>query len=378
MGNYRTLAFTLWMGVCLQSIIHMGGAQPTGGEETKLFIVYLGKNPHPTVEATHAAHHQYLSHVFESKENALESLVYHYKHAFSGFSAMLTQAQADILSQLPEVVSVFESQELKAQTTRSYSYLGLETSTGIWPTSNFGADVIIGVMDSGIWPESESFIDTGLTEIPARWKGTCEAGEQFDPAVNWNKKLIGARFFNKGYEARLLQTNETTGQEYVKSARDTNGHGTHCASTAAGARVESASLFGLANGSAIGGAPSARLAVYKTSWGRETETSRHSSTDSDILAAFDLAVLDGVDILSVSMGGDIRPFYSDSLAIGSYHANENGILVSISAGNSGPEFFSVSNIAPWQLTVAASTTDRQFEAQIELGDGIIVLVIETN
>jgi len=320
----------------------------------------MGKNVHPTVEATHEAHHHMLSHVFESKGVALERLVHHYKYSFNGFSAMLTPSQAKTLSQVPEVVSIFQSKNLSPQTTRTWSYLGLDPETGVWPDSSFGEDIIIGVLDTGIWPESESFSDKGLGPIPSRWKGECVEGEQFDPLLNCNKKLIGAKWFNRGAEAA-----GTNMSNHIISSRDTSGHGTHVASTAAGARVDHASFFGLANGTAAGVAPRARIAVYKVCWGR--------CQDADLLAAFDEAVKDGVDIISISITQDVN-FLEGAIDIGSFHAALQGILVSAGGGNSGPETgstqVSVSNYVPWILTVAASTIDREYVSEIELGNGV--------
>ncbi|KAL2651916.1 hypothetical protein R1flu_020044 [Riccia fluitans] len=376
MGKFRGL-LSLTLVMCLSSQIYLP-AVATGdhdAEKPKLYIVYMGKNPHATIEDTHAAHHLTLSNVFESEALVRESLVYHYKHAFSGFSAMLTESQAHILRQLPEVVSVFESKQLKGQTTRSMSYLGLNRKHGLWPKSDFGSDVIIGVLDSGLWPESEMFNDKNLGPVPARWNGSCLPGEQWDPAIHCNRKIIGARWFDKGYLAALAESNETTGPNYLQSARDKSGHGTHVSSTAAGSMVEGASVFGLAQGTATGAAPGARIAMYKVLWGEENSQFAY---DADILAAFDQAILDGVDILSVSLGDSIfvsvMEFYNSSLAIGSYHAVEHKILVSISAMNDGPGTFTVasSNAAPWQLTVAASTTDRDFVAELQLGDGTVI------
>ncbi|KAL2651912.1 hypothetical protein R1flu_020040 [Riccia fluitans] len=370
MGKFQGLLLSLMFVLCLSSRIYLSSAAAGdhGEEQPKLYVVYMGKNPHATIEDTHAAHHLTLLNVFESEALVRESLVYHYKHAFSGFSAMLTEAQAHILKQLPDVVSVFVSKPLKKQTTRSMSFLGLNRKQGLWPKSNFGEDVIIGVLDTGIWPESEMFNDKGLGPIPARWKGSCVAGELWDPAINCNKKIIGARWFDKAYLASLPLYNGTTGPDYVQSARDMTGHGTHVSSTAAGAMVEGASVFGLAEGTATGAAPGARIAMYKVLWGEDEE-----GFDADILAAFDRAILDGVDILSVSIGSSaVEDFYQSSLAIGSYHAVDHGILVSIAAGNDGPGIFTTTNVAPWQLTVAASTTDKEFVAELQLGDGTIV------
>ncbi|KAL2611013.1 hypothetical protein R1flu_022705 [Riccia fluitans] len=374
MGKFRgLLSLILVMCLSFQIFLPAVAAGDHDAKKSKLYIVYMGKNPHATIEDTHAAHHLTLLNVFESEALVRESLVYHYKHAFSGFSAMLTESQAHILRQLPEVVSVFESKQLKGQTTRSMSYLGLNPKHGLWPETDFGSDVIIGVLDSGVWPESEMFNDKNLGPVPARWNGSCLPGEQWDPAVHCNKKIIGARWYDKGYLAALAESNQTTEPNYLQSARDKTGHGTHVSSTAAGSMVDGASVFGLAQGTATGAAPGARIAMYKVLWGDSL-----SGYDADILAAFDQAILDGVDILSVSIGlsvfDAVLEFYESSLAIGSYHAVEHKILVSISAMNDGPGTFTVasSNAAPWQLTVAASTTDRDFVAELQLGDGTVI------
>lgn len=91
--------------------------------------------------------------------------------------------------------------------------------------------------------------------------------------------------------------------------------------------------------------------------------------DVDILAAFDDAIADGVDIISLSVGGfDPDNYFTNSIAIGAFHAVRKGILTSVSAGNRGPGLASITNFAPWALSVAASTIDRQFFTKIQLGD----------
>lgn len=129
-----------------------------------------------------------------------------------------------------------------------------------------------------------------------------------------------------------------------------------------------ASYFGLAAGTARGGVPNARIAVYKVCWAS-------GCASADILAAFDDAIADGVDIISTSLGSDVPIQYlKDPIAIGSFHAMKKGILTSSSAGNSGPYPATVSNYAPWILTVAASTIDRRFTAKAVLGNGQVYSV----
>ena len=153
-----------------------------------------------------------------------------------------------------------------------------------------------------------------------------------------------------------------------KSPRDSEGHGSHTASTAAGQEVQGASYFGLAEGLARGAVPYARISVYKVCWS-------FGCAGADILAAFDDAIADGVDILSVSLGAPgAIPYLDDPIAIGSFHAMRYGILTSNSAGNSGPFPYTTCNVAPWTLTVAASTIDRKFAANAVLGNGKVITV----
>lgn len=118
----------------------------------------------------------------------------------------------------------------------------------------------------------------------------------------------------------------------------------------------------MADGTARGGVPSARIAVYKICW-------LDGCNDVDILAAFDDAISDGVDIISLSVGGLSGTYFDNSIAIGSFHAMKNGILTSCSGGNTGPDASTIQNCSPWSLTVAASTIDRRFVAEVKLGNG---------
>lgn len=172
-------------------------------------------------------------------------------------------------------------------------------------------------------------------------------------------KLIGARYFK-------LDGNPDPAD--ILSPVDVEGHGTHTASTLAGSLIQNANLYGLANGTARGAVPSARVAIYKVCWASS------GCADMDILAAFDAAIADGVDIISISIGGDTTSYVADSIAIGSFHAMKRGIITVASAGNDGPGMGSVVNHAPWIFTVAASGIDRELRSKVVLGNGQIVSV----
>lgn len=328
-----------------------------------LYIVQVDHNTLTSsvgyLEMTTSRYSQMLQSVRRKDSNDVPTahLVHVYHNIFHGFSARLTFQEAEALKNMDGVLGVYPDTVRHLHTTHTPEFLGLSSTEGLWPESNFGDDVIVGVLDSGVWPEGESFSDKGLGPVPSRWKGSCQSGPDFNVSL-CNNKIIGARYFSAGYEAATGPMNDTIES---RSPRDTEGHGTHTASTAAGSPVEKASLNELAEGTARGMASKARIAVYKICWER-------GCYDSDIAAAFDQAVADGVDVISLSVGGGVVPYYQDSIAIGAFGAMKKGIFVSCSAGNSGPGRMTVSNIAPWVVTVAASTLDRKFPAGVELGN----------
>lgn len=151
-------------------------------------------------------------------------------------------------------------------------------------------------------------------------------------------------------------------------AIDVDGHGSHTASTAAGRSVANVSLYGLAEGDARGGVPGARLAIYKACW-------YGGCRGADILAAFDDAIADGVDIISISVGGKPNDYFEDEIAIGSFHAMKNGILTCASSGNDGPNLSSVANVAPWLISVAASSIDRHIVDKLVVGENKTIEVV---
>ncbi|KAE9608412.1 putative cucumisin [Lupinus albus] len=197
-----------------------------------------------------------------------------------------------------------------------------------------------------------------MPDIPKRWRAECESGIS---SSSCNKKLIGARSFYKGFEMAMRNMNGKGSEIIINSPRDTDGHRTHTVSTAAGSHVANASFFGFASGIARGMAPQARVAAYKVCW-------EEDCFSSDILAGMERAIEDGVNILSLSIGGTSDPYFLDAIAIGAFAATKRGIFVSFSAGNGGPTPESHSNVAPWIITVGAGTLDRDFPAYAVLGN----------
>ena len=188
----------------------------------------------------------------------------------------------------------------------------------------------------------------------------CQVGEGWG-SNNCSRKIIGARFYSAGVAEEELKI------DYL-SPRDANGHGTHTASTAAGSVVEAASFHGLGAGAARGGAPRARIAVYKAVWG--SGRGAGAANTATLLAAIDDAIHDGVDVLSLSLTSEENSF-------GALHAVQKGIAVVYAAGNFGPASQVVRNTAPWVITVAASQIDRSFPTMITLGNKQQIVVRNT-
>jgi subtilisin family serine protease len=285
-------------------------------------------------------------------------MLYTYNNIIHGFSTRLTAEEAQSLQKQPGILYVLPEVIYELHTTRTPEFLGLDKTEALFPTKNEASEVIVGVLDTGVWPEIKSYDDTGLGPVPSGWKGECEVGKNFNSS-SCNRKLIGARSFSKGYEAAFGPIEE---KAESKSPRDDDGHGTHTSTTAAGSAVQGANLFGFASGTARGMATHARVATYKVCW-------LGGCFSSDIAAAIEKAIEDGVHVISMSIGGGTPDYYRDIVAIGAFKATAQGILVSCSAGNGGPGPSSLTNVAPWITTVGAGTLDRDFPVDVPLGNG---------
>lgn len=159
-------------------------------------IVYMGQKQYQDPELNEQMHHGALASVLGSKEAALDSILYSYKYSFSGFAAKLSHSQAKAIADIPGVACVIPNKIINMHTTHSWEFLHLKPSSpnGLLNRGRMGEDTIVGVIDTGIWPESQSFNDSHMGPIPSRWKGICQEGELFNSS-NCNRLLVRAGTF---------------------------------------------------------------------------------------------------------------------------------------------------------------------------------------
>jgi subtilisin family serine protease len=175
--------------------------------------------------------------------------------------------------------------------------------------------------------------------------------------------VVGARYYTAGFGGPAA-IKEQFPEEFI-SARDTDGHGSHTSSTAAGNFGVEVVIDGKDLGNASGMAPQARVAIYKVCWGRGEAGGCQTP---DLVQGIEDAMADGVDVINYSISGS-RTSMVDPVEAAFLFAADAGVFVSASAGNDGPGASTVAHNGPWVTTVAAGTHDRVFNASVTLGNG---------
>ena len=296
--------------------------------------------------------------------------VYNYRYAFNGFAARMTDADAAALKTRGDVINVWRDEIRQLQTNTSPTYIGLTQSGHAWSKGYVGEDTVIGVIDTGVWPENPSFADVKTHKkgnkgamkaygpVPGGFSPSgCDFGsaDPLDDSFDCNNKLVTARCYNLGFSSAFDPSNPCGGDGAFnnpidfQSARDNNGHGSHTASTAGG-------NYGVDTGSGFisGMAPRARIATYKVCW-------TGGCANSDSAAAIDQAVADGVDAINFSVGGASN-FFGTADSVAFLFAAGADVFVATSAGNAGPGAGTVGTPSgvPWITATGATQDDGVF------------------
>ena len=330
-------------------------APPSEESAPGLYIVALELPPRPDDPAAVARQRAAQDSLLHEIGGA--SVLYRFDSALNGFAATLTRAQVKQLRSNPAVALVERSATQHMDSVHSPRFLGAPRA---WATAGgpegAGRGRVVGVIDSGIWPENPSFaaLPGSVSRARAGFRGACEHGEQWD-AADCNSKIASARYFVKGFGEQNLAASE-----YL-SPRDGTGHGSHVAAIAAGNHGVRVRVEGQDFGHASGMAPAARIAAYKICW-TAPDPSDDGCTTADAVAAIDRAVADGVDVISYAVSGS-----SDAVELAFLNATAAGVFVATSAGNRGPGVGTVGHTSPWVTTVGAST-HHLFQGSVVLGD----------
>ena len=390
----KTLAMLF---VALAASIAIVGAATTASSQRESYIVVMTGDPAVAYDggvagipatkpadgkrfnANSAAAKAYKAHLRKQHNASLAAVglpagakVNEYTVSLNGYSALLTKNEVDALRSQKNVLRVMKDEIRKPLTDSSGQFLGLTGPGGAYATGYDGRGVVVGVIDSGIWPEHPSFADDGsyaappIGPLPCEFgtdvyddlgDGTHEAVNPNDKPFTCNNKLIGAREMLATYREVIGADPD----EY-DSARDDEGHGTHTASTAAGNAGVQATVLGIPRGKITGIAPRAYVVAYKA-------LGNQGGFTSDLAAAIDQAVEDGVNVINYSIGGGASLTSADDISF--LFAADAGVFVATSAGNDGPGAGTIGGPAsvPWLTSVGASTQSRFFQGTVALGNG---------
>ncbi|KAE8665839.1 xylem serine proteinase 1-like isoform X2 [Hibiscus syriacus] len=271
------------------------------------------------------------------ERDAKDSMVYSYTKSFNAFAAKLSKDEAQMLKELDEVVSVFPNRYHKLHATKSWDFIGFPQTAKRY--LKLERDIIVGLLDTGITPQSDSFKDDGFGPPPHKWKGTCHHFRNFSGCNRRQSRPGGHSITGRCGWPRYPHIIHVSWQPTSKRQP-----------------------LWASQWHSSGAVPSARIATYKVCW------VSLGCADMHILTAMDDAISDGVDVISISIGGETKDFVTDSISVSAFHALKKGIVTVASGGNDGPAWAPCPTI-PMDSYRGATGTDRQFRSAVKLGNG---------
>lgn len=283
---------------------------------------------------------------------------YRWTDALDGFAVRLTSEQATTLSSRPAVDLVESDRRHRVASAPA----PIDRAGSPYAGGRGGSGTVIGIVDTGLWPDSPVFASRrGLGQVPL-FNGSCERGPGW-PASACNGKVAAASWFVSGFGEANLRSNSSL------SARDDSGHGTQVASLAAGNSGVSVDLAGRPAGVYSGVAPRARVAIYKACWSAPDPVNDGCSS-ADVVAAIDRAVADGVDVLNLSVAGPEGPVAKGLTTVerALLGAAEADVAVVAAAGNTGRQSFAA-HPSPWVTTVGG-LSGVTHQGVVQLTDGL--------
>jgi subtilisin family serine protease len=315
---------------------------------------------------------KYIAKVEDKARNAVSKLIpgakvtQSLRVAYGGFAALVPANKISRLLRVPGVVAVQRDRLNKLQAVEEpWQFVGAEA---VWPSlgglPNAGSNVTVADLDTGIWPENPMLADNGTIPAPTGGPYACDFGDGvnplYGPDFTCNDKLVGAYVFLNTYLANIGAAPDEfcVAAGGPCSARDSEGHGTHTATTAAGDYVDHAPIFGIDRGPTSGIAPGAHVIAYRVCL-------ELGCFSSDSAAAVGQAILDGANVLNFSISGGKNPF-TDAVELAFLDFYAAGGLANASAGNSGPGAATADHAGPWENTVGASYPSRLYLTTLHL------------
>nr|MBA2383453.1 S8 family serine peptidase [Actinomycetota bacterium] len=261
-----------------------------------------------------------------------------YQLAYNGIKVLIDPRKASDLEQLPGVEAVRRIQKMEPDNVRGVPYIG---APAVW-------DGVAGLHGEGI---KVAIIDTGIDYTHANFEGpgtvaayTAEnAADTLPPNPLWFGPAAprikgGIDLVGDAYNASAPDGSPALIPQPDPNPLDCHGHGSHVAGSAGGSGV-------LSTGAAYTGSYDAAT-ISANNWriapGAAPESHLYAirvfgcvgSTDVTV-DAIEWAVANDMDVINMSLGSSFGK-RDDPSAVASTNAAIAGVIVVISAGNSGP------------------------------------------